>query len=160
MSDVTHTTTSGPTAPSGRTLALMTSSQTPGSPTPKSPFTAPTPISQTRRQVRKERERAERATVITAAEPAYDEQLRARQKRYFITMSMRIPLLLLSIGLWALGVPVWVVLIVAAASIPLPWMAVLMANDRAPRTARPVPKPVVNDQRALPPARREIVDSD
>ncbi len=138
----------------------MTAPQTPGSPTPKSPFSAPPPISQTRRQIRKERERTERATVITAAEPAYDEQLRARQKRYFITMSMRIPLLMLSIGLWALGVPVWVVLIVAAASIPLPWMAVLMANDRAPRTARPVPKPVVNDQRALPPARREIVDSD
>lgn len=138
----------------------MTAPQTPGSPSRTSSFTAPTPISQTRRQIRKERERAERATLITAAEPAYDEQLRARQKRYFITMSMRIPLLLLSIGLWSLGVPVWVVLIVAAASIPLPWMAVLMANDRAPRTARPTPMPVVSDQRALPPARREIVDSD
>lgn len=141
----------------------MTASETPGSPTRSSPFTAPTPVTHTRRQLRKERERSEqaqRATLITAAEPAYDEQLRARQKRYVITMSMRIPLLLLSIGLWALGVPVWVVLIVAAASIPLPWMAVLMANDRAPRTARPAPMPVVNDQRALPPARREIVDSD
>lgn len=138
----------------------MTAPETPGSTARTSPFTAPTPISQTKRQIRKERERAERATVITAAEPAYDEQLRARQKRYFITMSMRIPLLLLAIGLWALGVPVWVVLIVAAASIPLPWMAVLMANDRAPRSSRPAPMPVVNDQRALPPARREIVDGD
>lgn len=138
----------------------MTAPETPGSPTRTSPFTAPPPVSQTRRQLRKERERRERAMVITAAEPSYDEQLKARQKRYFLMMSMRIPLLLLAILLWAIGVPVWAVLVVAAASIPLPWMAVLIANDRAPRSARPAPRPVANSQPALPPARREIVDGD
>ena len=36
----------------------------------------------------------------------------------------------------------------------------IASQQRDPRAARPAPRPVSNSQPALPPARREIVDSD
>lgn len=99
--------------------------------------------------------RAEPA-VITQAEPSYDEQLAARRKRYLLTMSMRFPLLILATvfyhHLW-LSIPLLLI------SIPLPWMAVLLANDRPARQrAKKVVPGVINYERALPPGNREIVD--
>jgi hypothetical protein len=98
------------------------------------------------------------AAVITQAEPSYDEQVRSRRKRYMLTMSMRIPLLIAATvfyhHLW-LSIPLLLI------SIPLPWMAVLIANDRPPRNrARKVVPGVINYERALPPSRREVVDSE
>ena len=96
------------------------------------------------------------ATVITAAEPSYDEQLRARRKRYMIMMSLRVPFLILATVLYQTP---WLAILVIAISIPLPWAAVLIANDRAPRKARTVMPGTINYERALPPGGREIVDS-
>ena len=99
------------------------------------------------------------AAVITQAELSYDEQLSARRKRYMLTMGMRIPLLVAATifyhHLW-LSIPLLLI------SIPLPWIAVLIANDRPARNQR-APKVVpgvINYERALPPSHREVVDSE
>ena len=95
-------------------------------------------------------------TVITAAEPSYDEQLRGRRKRYMIMMSLRVPCLILATALYQTP---WLAMLVIAISIPLPWAAVLIANDRPARKVRTVMPGTINYERALPPAGREVVDS-
>jgi Protein of unknown function (DUF3099) len=96
------------------------------------------------------------ATVITEAEPSYDEQLRARRKRYVIMMSMRVPCLILATLLYQTP---WLAILVIAISIPLPWMAVLIANDRPARKRKKFVPGTINYERALAPGGREIVDS-
>ena len=100
--------------------------------------------------------RRAQATVITAAEPSYDEQLRSRRKRYMIMMSLRVPFLILATALYQTP---WLAMLVIAISIPLPWAAVLIANDRPARKTRMVMPGTVNYERALPPGGREVVDS-
>ena len=94
--------------------------------------------------------------LITAAEPSYDEQLRARRKRYVIMMSMRVPCLILATLLYQTP---WLAILVIAISIPLPWMAVLIANDRPARKRKKFVPGTINYERALTPGGREIVDS-
>ncbi|MGC4932728.1 DUF3099 domain-containing protein [Gordonia sp. DT30] len=73
------------------------------------------------------------AFLITGAPTPYDEQHRARVHKYLALMAFRVPALIIAgivysstgSGWWALGI--------IAASIPLPWIAVLIANDRPPR---------------------------
>ena len=76
-----------------------------------------------------------RPVLITAAAPAYEVQHRQRVRKYLAIMSFRIPALLLA----AVAYSVWhnglISLAIIAASIPLPWVAVLIANDRPPRRA-------------------------
>ncbi len=96
--------------------------------------------------------------VITEAEPSYDDQLAARRKRYMLTMSMRIPLLIAATVLYH---HLWISIPLLLISIPLPWVAVLLANDRpARKQAKKVVPGVINYERALPPSSREIVDSE
>ncbi|WP_428340340.1 DUF3099 domain-containing protein [Mycobacterium sp.] len=76
-----------------------------------------------------------RPILITAAAPSYEVQHRQRVRKYLTIMSFRIPALLLAAvayGMWHNGL---VSLAIIAASIPLPWIAVLVANDRPPRRA-------------------------
>jgi Protein of unknown function (DUF3099) len=76
-----------------------------------------------------------RPVLITAAEPSYEEQHRARVRKYLILMAIRIPALIfaaLAYGAWHNGL---ISLLIVAASVPLPWIAVLIANDRPPRRA-------------------------
>ncbi len=76
-----------------------------------------------------------RPILITAAAPAYEVQHRQRVRKYLTIMSFRIPALLLAAvayGMWHNGL---ISLAIIAASIPLPWIAVLVANDRPPRRA-------------------------
>src|SRR6202045_1718290 len=76
-----------------------------------------------------------RPVLITAAEPSYEEQHRARVRKYLTLMAFRIPALIfaaLAYGAWHNGL---ISLLIVAASVPLPWMAVLIANDRPPRRA-------------------------
>ena len=97
-------------------------------------------------------------TVITEAEPSYDEQLAARKKRYLLTMSMRFPLLIAAVLCYHY---LWIAIPLLLISIPLPWMAVLLANDRpARKRAKKVVPGVINYEKALPPGSREIVDSE
>ncbi|MEO3757519.1 DUF3099 domain-containing protein [Mycobacterium sp. B14F4] len=74
-----------------------------------------------------------RPVLITRAAPAYEEQHRQRVRKYLTIMSFRIPALILAAiayGIWHNGL---ISLAILVASIPLPWIAVLIANDRPPR---------------------------
>jgi len=76
-----------------------------------------------------------RPVLITAAAPSYEEQHRQRVRKYLTLMAFRIPALVLAAlayGAWHNGL---ISLLILVASIPLPWMAVLIANDRPPRRA-------------------------
>src|ERR1700743_1408788 len=76
-----------------------------------------------------------RPILRTAAAPSYEVQHRQRVRKYLTIMSFRIPALLLAAvayGMWHNGL---FSLAIVAASIPLPWIAVLIANDRPPRRA-------------------------
>ena len=100
--------------------------------------------------------RRAQATVITEAEVPYDEQLRSRRKRYLIMMSMRVPFLIAATLLYQTP---WLAITLIIISIPLPWAAVLIANDRPARKPRKVIPGTINYQRAIEPGGREIVDS-
>ena len=78
--------------------------------------------------------------LITEAQDSLEAQQRARVRKYLFLMAFRVPALLVAgiaysitgSGLLALGI--------VAVSIPLPWMAVLIANDRPPRKRGEVPQ--------------------
>ena len=61
---------------------------------------------------------------------SYEEELAARKHRYKIMMGMRIPLMILAAVFYTTP---WVAVTLLVVSIPLPWMAVLIANDRMPK---------------------------
>ena len=71
--------------------------------------------------------------LITTAARSYDEEHRARVRKYLTLMAFRVPALILAAvayGAWHNGL---ISLLIVAVSVPLPWMAVLIANDRPPR---------------------------
>ncbi|GAA1811654.1 hypothetical protein GCM10009835_34040 [Planosporangium flavigriseum] len=77
----------------------------------------------------------QRSVIITDAEPSQDDQLRSRQIKYLIMMSIRALCLILAAVLVSLRVPLlplWLILCVTA-MILLPWLAVMLANDRPPK---------------------------
>lgn len=71
--------------------------------------------------------------LITRADTSFEQQHNARVRRYMLLMSIRIPLLLLAGLVFFLTDNGWYALAVMAVSIPIPWVAVLIANDRPPR---------------------------
>jgi Protein of unknown function (DUF3099) len=74
-----------------------------------------------------------RPVLITTAAPSYEEEHRARVRKYMTLMAIRVPALILAAvayGAWHNGL---ISLLIVGASVPLPWMAVLIANDRPPR---------------------------
>lgn len=85
-----------------------------------------------RRQRSGERDDTSRPVLITGARESYQDELAARKKRYFLLMSVRIPALLLAAGSLALWNNPWIALAIVAGSIPIPWIAVIGANDRPP----------------------------
>jgi hypothetical protein len=78
---------------------------------------------------------AEDPVLITDAARSYDEELRIRKHRYKIMMGMRIPLMVLAAFFYQTP---WLAVGLLVLSIPLPWIAVLVANDRLPRKAEQV----------------------
>ncbi len=76
-----------------------------------------------------------RPVLITRAAIPYEEEHRARVRKYLIMMSCRVPALLLAAWAYSVWHNGWISLAIVAISIPLPWMAVLIANDRPPRSA-------------------------
>lgn len=85
-----------------------------------------------RRQRSGERDDTSRPVLITGARESYHDELAARKKRYFLLMSVRIPALFLAAGSLALWNNPWIALAIVAGSIPIPWIAVIGANDRPP----------------------------
>jgi hypothetical protein len=105
-------------------------------------------------------EQADDAPVlITEARPSYDEEYSARRKKYAIMMLMRLPLLI-GAG-FAYQFSAWLALGLVVASIPLPWMAVLIANERPVRKAENVSRyrPRPGRQHALEEREHQVVDS-
>jgi Protein of unknown function (DUF3099) len=68
--------------------------------------------------------------LITDAQRSYDDELKARKRRYGIMMGMRVPCMVLAAVFYQTP---WIAVTLLVLSIPLPWMAVLIANDRMPR---------------------------
>lgn len=68
--------------------------------------------------------------LITTAAPSYQEQYNARRRKYAIMMALRIPLLVAAVLAYQIW---WLALLLILLSVPLPWMAVLIANDRPAR---------------------------
>jgi urea transporter len=70
-------------------------------------------------------------TVITGAEPSQLDQLHSRQKRYLLMMGLRLVCLLTAAVAYSLKIR-WAIPICVVGMVILPWMAVLIANDRPP----------------------------
>ena len=78
----------------------------------------------------------ERPVLITAAARSQDAQFRSRQIRYVTMMGMRAACLIIGAVLISTRpplLPLWLILC-AAGMVFLPWAAVLIANDRPPRS--------------------------
>lgn len=70
------------------------------------------------------------AVLITEAAPSHDDELAARKRKYALMMGMRFPFLVLAGVFYQTW---WLALALIVLSVPLPWIAVLVANDRPPR---------------------------
>ncbi|WP_219416848.1 DUF3099 domain-containing protein [Pseudonocardia nigra] len=80
-------------------------------------------------------QRAADPVLITDAARSYDEELAARKRRYKIMMGLRIPCMVLAAVFYQIP---WLAVTLLVLSIPLPWMAVLIANDRLPKKTEDV----------------------
>jgi Flp pilus assembly protein TadB len=75
--------------------------------------------------------------LITEAQPSLDQQLSARRTKYLIMMSVRVVCLVLAAAFYHTP---WLMGIFVAGAVTLPWMAVLIANDRPPKKAMKIPR--------------------
>ncbi|MQA09113.1 MAG: DUF3099 domain-containing protein [Pseudonocardiaceae bacterium] len=111
-------------------------------------------------KVRHERERTNTdrdgtPVLITEAAPSYDEEHAARKRKYMIMMGMRFPCLILAGFFYQTW---WLALALVVLSVPLPWIAVLVANDRPPRKAEPVNR-YQRERTAIEDGSHRVVDS-
>ena len=74
-------------------------------------------------------ERDGQPVLITAAAQSFDDEHAARKRKYLTIMVVRMSCLAVA-GI--LHNTWWLALVLALLSIPLPWIAVLIANDRPP----------------------------
>ncbi|MGB3773242.1 MAG: DUF3099 domain-containing protein [Rhodococcus sp. (in: high G+C Gram-positive bacteria)] len=81
------------------------------------------------------RDAVRETVLITEAKTSVEEQHRKRVRKYLFIMSFRIPALVLAALAYSAWQNPWIAMAIVGVSIPLPWMAVLIANDRPPRTA-------------------------
>ena len=72
--------------------------------------------------------------LITEAQQSVEEQHKKRVRKYMFIMSFRIPALVLAAIAYGMWMNPCISMAIVGVSIPLPWMAVLIANDRPPRT--------------------------
>ncbi|MER7165952.1 DUF3099 domain-containing protein [Micromonospora sp. NPDC000207] len=73
--------------------------------------------------------------LITDAPRSQDDQLTSRQKQYLVMMLFRVACVVIGAVLVMVGVPLlWLWLsLCAVGMVLLPWLAVLIANDRPPK---------------------------
>jgi hypothetical protein len=95
------------------------------------------------------------AVLITDAARSYEEELKVRKRRYALMMGMRIPCMILAAIFYQTP---WLAVTLLIISIPLPWMAVLIANDRLPRKREKVNR-YEADRRALETRAHPVIDS-
>jgi len=89
-------------------------------------------------------------SLITEAEPSQADQHAARKKRYSITMAIRGASLV--IAAFTAQYSLWFMAVFAVLGTVLPWIAVVMANDRPPKKQLAV-------NRYRPPAPDRILES-
>jgi DUF3099 family protein len=77
--------------------------------------------------VKPSRPSADTPVLITEAEPSLEEQHEARRRKYVIMMSIRVVCLIAAAAVYHVK---WLMALFALAAVALPWMAVLVANDR------------------------------
>ena len=96
------------------------------------------------------RPRRPEPVLITEAEPSQADQHAARKKRYAITMAIRALSLVLAALTYQYSL--WLMAVFAVLGTVLPWIAVVMANDRPPKKKLDV-------NRYRPPAPDRILES-
>jgi len=92
--------------------------------------------------------------LITAAAPSHDDDHAARKRKYMTMMAMRVPCLILALVFYETW---WLALAFLVLSIPLPWMAVLVANDRLPLKREDVSR-YQADRRSLEACAHPVID--
>jgi len=97
---------------------------------------------------------ADNPVLITAAARSYDDEFAARKRKYLIMMSLRFPCLILAGIFYQTW---WLALGFILLSVPLPWVAVLIANDRPPRKAEDVNR-YERPARALEAREHRVID--
>ncbi|MFI9402048.1 DUF3099 domain-containing protein [Nocardia sp. NPDC052316] len=76
-----------------------------------------------------------RRGLITDAKPPYAEQHRLRDRKDIILLSFRISALIAASIVYGVTGVSWIAAVILTASVPLPWLAVLIANKRPPKHA-------------------------
>lgn len=92
--------------------------------------------------------------LITAAARSYDDQHADRKRKYMIMMGLRFPCLILAGIFYQTW---WLALAFIVLSVPLPWIAVLIANDRPPRKSEKVNR-YERPARALEAREHRVID--
>jgi hypothetical protein len=93
--------------------------------------------------------RADEPVLVTTAAKSRRDELRDRERRYLITMGVRVVCFVLAIVLFGVGLK-WVAAFAVAASLILPWVAVVAANA-GPRRVAEQPSLYRRHQHRLPP---------
>ncbi|GAB3222571.1 hypothetical protein GCM10027447_09580 [Glycomyces halotolerans] len=106
--------------------------------------------------------RREKAAVITDADRSPAEERRIRTVRYVWMMSLRAALVLLCGVLLMVRAPLlWLWLpLTLIGMVALPWLAVLLANDRLPPDRRRLFRPHRRRAETLPPSEHRMIDSE
>lgn len=78
--------------------------------------------------------RADEPVLVTTARKSPQDELRERQRRYLITMGIRVVCFILAIVLFGIGQR-WIAAFAVAGSLILPWVAVVAANAGPRRTS-------------------------
>ena len=92
--------------------------------------------------------------LITEAEPSDEEQHAARKRKYMLMMALRFPCLVLAGVFYETW---WLAMGFIVLSIPLPWIAVLIANDRPPRKKEDVNR-YQREARAIERTEHRVID--
>lgn len=92
--------------------------------------------------------------LITEAAPSYEEEFAARKRKYALTMGLRFPCLILA-GIFH-EFP-WLAVSLVVIAVPLPWIAVLIANHGPARKAEEVNK-YEPEPRAIESTEHRVID--
>jgi Protein of unknown function (DUF3099) len=111
--------------------------------------------------------KAKRPILITDAPRSQDDQLRSRQRRYVLMMSIRGGCLLMAAILVGAEAPflwLWLPLCLLG-MVLIPWLAVILANDRPPKDRhrlrqQQAPEPIPPQALPAEPAPHRIIDAD
>jgi hypothetical protein len=101
------------------------------------------------------RPRRPEPVLITEAEISQLEQAAHRRRRYALTMGIRVVCLVFAAVFYKI---VWLMIILAVLGAVLPWVAVLMANDRPPKKRVRVPTYEARPDRVLESRPVRVID--